>query len=61
MLEFLKFQRVKMAVLEFILIFLFVLLMAFLIIGFNRQMLEKAKEREKRLEKYNKRRDFKEK
>ncbi|CAG9468746.1 hypothetical protein AAIL08_001043 [Campylobacter upsaliensis] len=61
MLEFLKFQRVKMAILEFILIFLFVLLMAFLIIGFNRQMLEKAKEREKRLEKYNKRRDFKEK
>ncbi|EAK0455993.1 hypothetical protein YZ63_02440 [Campylobacter upsaliensis] len=60
MLEFLKFQRVKMAILEFILIFLFVLLMAFLIIGFNRQMLEKAKEREKRLEKYNKRRDFKE-
>ncbi|HEC1554282.1 TPA: hypothetical protein R1X37_000662 [Campylobacter upsaliensis] len=61
MLEFLKFQRVKMAILEFILIFLFVLLIAFLIIGFNRQMLEKAKEREKRLEKYNKRRDFKEK
>ncbi|EMI4815549.1 hypothetical protein V6N98_000961 [Campylobacter upsaliensis] len=61
MLEFLKFQRVKMAILEFILIFLFVLLMVFLIIGFNRQMLEKAKEREKRLEKYNKRRDFKEK
>ncbi|EAH6025223.1 hypothetical protein IO355_000729 [Campylobacter upsaliensis] len=61
MLEFLKFQRVKMAILEFILIFLFVLLMAFLIIGFNRQMLEKTKEREKRLEKYNKRRDFKEK
>ena len=61
MLEFLKFQRVKMAILEFILIFLFVLLMEFLIIGFNRQMLEKAKEREKRLEKYNKRRDFKEK
>ncbi|EAV9673695.1 hypothetical protein FFT86_03700 [Campylobacter upsaliensis] len=60
MLEFLKFQRVKMAILEFILIFLFVLLMAFLIIGFNRQMLEKTKEREKRLEKYNKRRDFKE-
>ena len=29
-----------MAILEFILIFLFVLLMAFLIIGFNRQMLE---------------------
>lgn len=50
-----------MAILEFILIFLFVLLMAFLIIGFNRQMLEKAKEREKGLEKYNKRRDFKEK
>lgn len=49
-----------MAILEFILIFLFVLLMAFLIIGFNRQMLEKTKEREKRLEKYNKRRDFKE-
>ena len=61
MLEFLKFQRVKLAMLEFILIFLFVLLMAFLIIGFNRQMLEKAKEREKRLEKYSKRRDFKEK
>ncbi|EAL53297.1 hypothetical protein CUP0441 [Campylobacter upsaliensis RM3195] len=61
MLEFLKFQGVKMAILEFILIFLFVLLMVFLIIGFNRQMLEKTKEREKRLEKYNKRRDFKEK
>lgn len=48
-----------MVILELIFIFLFVLFMAFLIIGFNRQMLEKAKEREKRLEKYDKK--FKEK
>lgn len=43
-----------MGILDFIMIAFFVCLMAFLVIGFNRQMSQKAKEREKRHKKFNK-------
>ncbi len=43
-----------MAILEFILIMLFVCFMVFLVIGFNRQMSEKAKAREERFKKFEK-------
>ncbi|MCX2682813.1 hypothetical protein OQH60_02900 [Campylobacter sp. MIT 21-1685] len=43
-----------MKILNCIMIVFFVCLMMFLIIGFNRQMIQKAKEREKKYKKLNK-------
>ncbi|HDZ5084906.1 TPA: hypothetical protein RTH03_000135 [Campylobacter jejuni] len=43
-----------MEILDFILMIIFVFLMIFLVIGFNRQMIQKNKEREERFEKYKK-------
>lgn len=43
-----------MEILDFILMIIFVLFMIFLVIGFNRQMIQKNKEREERFKKYNK-------
>ncbi|MDO4673919.1 TadE/TadG family type IV pilus assembly protein [Campylobacter sp.] len=40
-----------MKIMEFVLILIFVLFMVFLIVGFNRQMSQKAKEREDRMRK----------
>ncbi|MBC5858178.1 hypothetical protein Cjcuy013_03820 [Campylobacter jejuni] len=54
MLEFPKNKVVFMKILDFILIVIFVFLMIFLIIGFNRQMIQKNKEREERFKKYKK-------
>lgn len=46
-----------MSILDFIFVAFFVFFMIFLIMGFNRQMSEKAKEKEKRFQKYKTRRD----
>ncbi|EHY7560687.1 hypothetical protein K4091_001305 [Campylobacter jejuni] len=54
MLEFPKNKVVFMEILDFILIVIFVFLMIVLIIGFNRQMIQKNKEREERFKKYKK-------
>ncbi|HEC1877577.1 TPA: hypothetical protein R1794_000814 [Campylobacter jejuni] len=54
MLEFPKNKVVFMEILDFILIVIFVFLMIVLVIGFNRQMMQKNKEREERFKKYNK-------
>lgn len=40
-----------MKIMEFVLILIFVLFMVFLLVGFNRQMGQKAKEREDRMRK----------
>ena len=40
-----------MKIMEFVLVLVFVLFMVFLIVGFNRQMSQKAKEREDRMRK----------
>lgn len=54
MLEFPKNKVVIMEILDFILIVIFVFLMIVLVIGFNRQMIQKNKEREERFKKYKK-------
>ncbi|EGZ6030628.1 hypothetical protein JJE90_001090 [Campylobacter jejuni] len=54
MLEFPKNKVVFMEILDFILIVIFVFLMIVLVIGFNRQMMQKNKEREERFTKYKK-------
>ncbi|HEC1874140.1 TPA: hypothetical protein SAH81_001032 [Campylobacter jejuni] len=54
MLEFPKNKVVFMEILDFILIVIFVFLMIVLVIGFNRQMIQKNKEREERFKKYKK-------
>lgn len=46
-----------MEILDFILFVFFALFIAFLVIGFNRQMNEKAKAREERFNRFNKRGD----
>ncbi|MBZ7927985.1 hypothetical protein ACD575_07370 [Campylobacter sp. LH-2024] len=46
-----------MSILDFIFIAFFVFFMIFLIIGFNNQMSERAKEKEKRFQKYKTRRN----
>ncbi|EAL8577092.1 hypothetical protein DYR41_06940 [Campylobacter jejuni] len=54
MLEFPKNKVVFMEILDFILIVIFVFLMIVLVTGFNRQMMQKNKEREERFKKYKK-------
>ncbi|EIK5207336.1 hypothetical protein LJ923_001285 [Campylobacter jejuni] len=54
MLEFPKNKVVFMEILDFILIVIFVFLMIVLVIGFNRQMMQKNKEREERFKNYKK-------
>ncbi|EMO8742568.1 hypothetical protein WDO50_000837 [Campylobacter jejuni] len=54
MLEFPKNKVVFMEILDFILIVIFVFLMIVLVIGFNRQMMQKNKEREEGFKKYKK-------
>ena len=49
--------EVKMEILEIILYTLFVFFIAFLVIGFNKQMNERAKAREERFSKLNKKGD----
>ncbi|MFH5381729.1 hypothetical protein, partial [Campylobacter jejuni] len=49
-----KNKVVFMEILDFILIVIFVFLMIVLVIGFNRQMMRKNKEREERFKKYKK-------
>ncbi|MFQ6342027.1 hypothetical protein [Campylobacter sp. VTCC 70190] len=53
MLEFPK-TRLFMEILDFILTSIFVFLMLFLVIGFNRQMTQKNKEKEERFKKFKK-------
>lgn len=48
MLEFHENKVVFMEILDFIITTIFILLMIFLVIGFNRQMIQRNKEKEKR-------------